>query len=726
MDRSPQPAESHRRPLDQLALLYAMADHIQRARDVEQIYQKALDGLCSALGVDRAGLQITEGGEGMRFKAWTRLSDGFRSGFEGFSPWPRQSRDPGTVVGDVEVREAFAGIRETARAEGVRVLALVPLRHRGRLMGQIVLAQDEPHEFDAAEIRLAEAIASHLAFALWRARSDADQEDLLRRFEAERSVLESVVKQMPAGVLLADVPSGRIIMSNTQVTAIWRRTLRHASRVADYALWGGRRRDGGPLPAEDWPLARSIQHGETVRGEEIEIERGDGTMGVVRMSSAPVLDSADRQLAAVATVYDVTREREDEARHTFLEAATEALNASLELDDTLRSLAQVAVGRYADWCIIYRSADDGSVRRVVADHADPGSVDAVRAFSSGTLPPESDHPVARVIREQAPMLVEEIGEADLRIASAHDPEILDVARELQPTSAILLPLVARGEPLGALVVVRSGGRFREADLELMSELARRGGLAMDNALLYEQARAADRAKANFLAVMSHEFRTPLSAILGYADILTAGVHGALNPKQERHLERVKASVRHLSHLVDEILSFASMEAGRERVRVGPVDAVAATTNVVGIMEPIAEAAGLELRVVLPDAPLPVRTDASKLSQILINLLSNALKYTPAGEVVLELTQTEDRLVCTVTDTGPGIAAEHLETVFEPFWQVDQGEGQRITGTGLGLAVARRLARLMGGDVRLESELGSGSRFTLDLPLDAGVAADPPS
>ncbi|MEJ2504510.1 MAG: PAS domain-containing protein, partial [Gemmatimonadota bacterium] len=151
--------------------------------------------------------------------------------------------------------------------------------------------------------------------------TDADQAELLRRFEAERAVLDSVIKQMPAGVLLADAPSGRVVTSNPQIQAIWRKTLRHASQVADYAMWGGLDSDGAPLDPRAWPLARSVLHGESVRGEEIEIERGDGTRGVVRMSSTPVLDSHDRQLAAVATVYDVTEEREDEARQAFLTGA---------------------------------------------------------------------------------------------------------------------------------------------------------------------------------------------------------------------------------------------------------------------------------------------------------------------------------------------------------------------------------------------------------------------
>jgi signal transduction histidine kinase len=268
-----------------------------------------------------------------------------------------------------------------------------------------------------------------------------------------------------------------------------------------------------------------------------------------------------------------------------------------------------------------------------------------------------------------------------------------------------------------MLELRSLGLIYETDVQLLLEVAARAGLAIDNATLFEQARAADRAKAEFLAVMSHEFRTPLSAILGYADILMARVHGELNAKQQAHLDRVKASVRHLTFLVDEILSFASMEAGRERVLAHDTELGALVADAASLMEPMAETAGLALRVRVPDEPIEVHTDPSKVRQIVINLLSNALKYTPAGEVRVTLDADASTVYCRVADTGPGIAPEHAEQVFEPFWQVNRSR-PGITGTGLGLAVSRRLARLLDGDVVLESRVGEGSQFTVVLPRTA--------
>lgn len=704
--------------LDQLTLLYAMADHIQRARHVDLIYEEAVEGLRRAVGADRSALLLTDSSGVMRFKAWAGLSEGYRNAVDGHSPWPSGTRDARPVlVEDAGLAEGLGDLREAVLAEGIRALAFVPLLYRGRLLGKFMLYHDRAHVFGEGEIRLAEVIAGHLAFAIWRSQSDADQADLLRRFEAERSVLESVVKQMPAGVLVADVPSGRIIMSNPQVSEAWRRPFRQATEIADYAAWQGVTQTGEPLHPEDWPLARTIRRGETVRGEEIRIRRGDGADGIIRMSSAPVLDGQGRPLAAVATIFDVTEEKAADANQAFLEEATRLLNESLELGHTLESLARLVVGRYADWCVIYRVLETGAIQRVSSVHAEPALAEVVRPFGDPATKVGDTSLVAWAVREKRPILGPEITDEVRLDIHADAPVLRQAIEKIGPTSFLILPLEVRGRSVGAISMTRSEGRYTQSDLALMMEFAGRAALAVDNALLYEQARAADSAKANFLAVMSHEFRTPLSAILGYADILTAEVHGELNPKQAGHLERVKASVRHLSHLVDEILSYASMEAGREKVRLESVELVEVARDVAGIMEPIAEASGLELRIRLPEGPLMVRTDESKIRQILINLLSNAIKYTPSGSVELHMREEGRAALCTVRDTGPGIARDHLENVFEPFWQVERGDGRRITGTGLGLAVARRLARLLGGDVTLQSRIGDGSVFTLDLPME---------
>jgi two-component system sensor histidine kinase/response regulator len=240
--------------------------------------------------------------------------------------------------------------------------------------------------------------------------------------------------------------------------------------------------------------------------------------------------------------------------------------------------------------------------------------------------------------------------------------------------------------------------------------------------LKEAAEAANRAKSDFLAVMSHELRTPLNAILGYGALVADEVVGPLNPTQKHHLERMIASARFLLELVDQVLSLSRLEAGREEVRPRPVDVRALAADLASLMRPLAEAKELDLALTVePEAPAQAVTDELKLRQILLNLLSNAVKFTDAGGVEMRLGARDGDAVFQVRDTGPGIASQHAEAIFEPFEQVDPSRTRREGGAGLGLTVSRRLAKLLGGELTLESEPGHGSLFTVRIPASLPVS-----
>jgi two-component system, chemotaxis family, CheB/CheR fusion protein len=238
----------------------------------------------------------------------------------------------------------------------------------------------------------------------------------------------------------------------------------------------------------------------------------------------------------------------------------------------------------------------------------------------------------------------------------------------------------------------------------------------------DAAEKASAAKSQFLGVISHELRTPLTAVIGLSDLMGSGVVGELNPKQAEYIERIRASSWHLVAIIDEILTYTRSEAGKQDIRLSSVDLAEIARNVLGMLA--AESDELELVLEGAEAPVTVTTDGGKVRQILTNLVGNALKYTEDGSVRVAIQREDEHLSIRVQDTGPGIPPEWHEDVFQAFVQVDSSSTREKGGTGLGLAVARRLAQLLGGDVRLESEPGHGCTFELRLPISPVSAAEP--
>jgi two-component system, chemotaxis family, CheB/CheR fusion protein len=233
-----------------------------------------------------------------------------------------------------------------------------------------------------------------------------------------------------------------------------------------------------------------------------------------------------------------------------------------------------------------------------------------------------------------------------------------------------------------------------------------------------EAEDANQVKSQLVSTMSHELRTPLNAVLGFSEILETEIAGPVNEGQKKHLARIRKSAWHLVRIIDEILTFARAEAGKDRIKPERVDLAEVTREVAEMLAATAAESAHTLEVRGADQPVPVITDAGRVAQILTNLVGNALKYSESGPVELEIVATGTGVAIHVTDHGPGIPPDQQGAVFAPFVQVDSSSTRRHGGTGLGLAIARRLARLLGGDVTLESAVGQGSTFTLRLPREA--------
>ena len=405
-------------------------------------------------------------------------------------------------------------------------------------------------------------------------------------------------------------------------------------------------------------------------------------------------------------------------------------------------MAALALPGLGAWCIVDVVEDDGSMRRLAVVHPDPAKQGLARRLAAG-WPPEVGDPlgVPLVAKTRRATMVEEVTDAML-VEAAHDEDNLRTLRALGIGSLIVAPMLARGHVHGAMTFVSTReNHYGPGDLELAEDLARRAAMAIENARLYRaasrartEAEDASRAKSEFLAAMSHEMRTPLNAVLGYVDLMELELPGPVNDAQRSHLDRIRAASGSLLALVDQALDLARLESGslpvgRERAAVH--DAV--------------EAAVVRARAAMDEEGVRVLDgcqaesggwfvgDAGRVGQVLDHLLSNAVKFTrPGGTVrvacgVSAHPETGARVAgpgpwaCVeVEDTGMGIAPERVDEMFEPFRQGRGGHTRTEGGAGLGLTIARHLARLMGGDVTVRTAPGKGSCFTLWLP----AAPDP--
>jgi signal transduction histidine kinase len=423
-------------------------------------------------------------------------------------------------------------------------------------------------------------------------------------------------------------------------------------------------------------------------------------------------------------------------RAEFLADASRALAIPLDRDEVLRRLATLPIATFADYAIVYRLGADGLIHRVARAHVSEERERVLDALERECpIAPLSEEPASRVMRTHETLFMPSMTVETLR-ATAPNARYAALVGALSPCSGIVVPLIARGRALGTLVLAMadassggSGRHFTRHDAALAESLAERAALALDALLVLgeaERARAesehANRAKSDFLATMSHELRTPLNAIAGHVQLLEMELHGPVTPAQRGALGRVGKAQERLLGLINDILNFARLEAGRVEYDVRATDVAEIVTEVAGLMEPQLSARSLTLDVDLArqpgGEPLLVRADRDKLAQVLLNLLSNAVKFTGAGgRVRIELgahARDGARAELRVIDTGIGISSEKQQTIFEPFVQLGRGLSSAVEGTGLGLAISRDLVRGMGGELTVESTPGVGSAFRIEL------------
>jgi signal transduction histidine kinase/ActR/RegA family two-component response regulator len=364
--------------------------------------------------------------------------------------------------------------------------------------------------------------------------------------------------------------------------------------------------------------------------------------------------------------------------------------------------------------------EDGSIKRLAVAHVDPQKMQWAHDLQERYPPdPKAPRGVPHVLATGESELYPEIS-PEMLAASARDEEHRQLIQDLGLTSAMVVPLVAHGRTVGALsfISAESGRHYRTEDLALAQDLAGRAALAISNAKLYHDSQESSRLKDEFLATMSHELRTPLNAILGWANLLS---RGSLDEESAADaLETIERNARSQVRLIEDLMDVSSIITGKLRLDVRPValaDVVEAATDAV---RPAAQAKNIRLQVLLDPQAGPVSGDPERLQQVIWNLLSNALKFTPkGGRVQVRLERINSHVEITVSDNGQGISAEFLPHVFDRFRQADSTITRNVGGLGLGLSIVRQLVELHGGTVHVVSPgEGQGTTFTVSLPITA--------
>lgn len=417
------------------------------------------------------------------------------------------------------------------------------------------------------------------------------------------------------------------------------------------------------------------------------------------------------------------REAEEQGRRSaFLAEASTLLASSLDYESSLTGVAQLIVPYLADWCAVdIREIENQPMRRVAIAHIDPATV---------KLPTErlSDYPHTS-----------DISESDL-ISIAQNQEHLHILKTLGLKSYMIVPLLARGRTLGAITLVLGNSRkpYDRADLSLVEDLARRAAWAIDNAQLYHEtqkaraeAEAANRAKDEFLATLSHELRTPLNAVLGWTQLLrNRQLH---EDKMNQALLSIERNTKSLATLIEDLLDVSRIMTGKLQIYPHPCDLTPVIEAAVEVLRPSAEAKMIQLNCDLDAAIGKVWGDANRLQQVVWNLVSNAIKFTPhGGQVTVRLGQIQEDLSSLpyaeieVIDTGKGITPEFLPHVFDRFRQEDGSITKSHSGLGLGLAIVQYLVDMHQGTVQVSSlGEGLGATFTVRLPLWVGLTEPRP-
>jgi PAS domain S-box-containing protein len=567
----------------------------------------------------------------------------------------------------------------------------------------------------------------------------ASLSDTVRRAEADQWHLAAIVESSDDAIVGKDL-DGVITSWNRGAERLFGHSPAEAIGKSIMLIIPSERR------SEEDDVLRRIRSGHRVEHFDTVRRRKDGTDVEVSITVSPISDGAGVITGASKIARDISERRRvervrtelverqrvasDEAvaardRLAFIAEVGALLASSLDYEETLDRAVHLALPRLGDYCNVFVQDEHGMLRHVawghVAREKEPALRELARLLIESTVGSNVSTFAERVMQSGKTTVIphEMLVHLGAALAPSMAPEIIELGRQIRAYAYIGVPLFVRGRTIGVMSFGTthqdSQRDYPDADVLMIEEFARRVSVAVENARLFRQAAELNRLKDEFLATLSHELRTPLSAVLGWSRMLASG---QLDPaKAKQAIDAIERNAQAQAKIVDDILDLARGMGGGVRLDLKPFDLVSTAQRAVEAVAPAAAAKQIQIELTAP-APVSIVGDPSRLQQVVWNLMSNALKFTPAGgEISIAVGVNGAQAELRVTDTGMGIPAAFMPYVFDKFRQADGSFTRQYGGLGLGLAIARNLVELHGGSIEAKSAgEGAGATFVVRLPL----------